>query len=91
MANYRVPSLNPFGTWDFNHLLSLLDTDNELKAGIEKLQKLAENAVQHRYVAENGKLMLEAVVAGHNPDNIKVKFNEKTHTMRIEDSNLSRL
>ena len=73
---------NPFN-WDYSDWLNLLETNNEPK-GTSKID--FDNYVPFRYDAKDGKLTLEAVVAGHKPENIKVMYSDKSHVMRIEDS-----
>ena len=48
-----------------------------------KLNELID--VPYSYNAKDGIVSVEAVVAGQNPDFIKVKYNDSKHVLRITD------
>ncbi|MBP5722735.1 MAG: Hsp20 family protein [Bacteroidales bacterium] len=41
--------------------------------------------VNYRYKENDGLVTIETVITGHNPDNVKVKYNKNTNTLKIVD------
>jgi HSP20 family molecular chaperone IbpA len=51
-----------------------------------QLKDVFKDEVPYRYNEKHGIVSVEAVVAGHKPENIKVTYNESKHVLRITDN-----
>jgi len=50
-----------------------------------QLKDVFNDEVPYRYNEKGGVVSVEAVVAGHRPENIKVTYNDSKHILRIKD------
>ena len=53
-----------------------------------QLKDVFKDEVPYRYNEKDGLVSVEAVVAGHKPENIKVTYNDSKHILRITDNTL---
>lgn len=51
-----------------------------------QLKDVFNDEVPYRYNEKDGIVSVEAVVAGHKPENIKVTYNDSKHILRITDN-----
>lgn len=51
-----------------------------------QLKDVFKDEVPYRYNEKGGVVCVEAVVAGHKPENIKVTYNDSKHILRITDN-----
>lgn len=51
-----------------------------------QLKDVFKDEVPYRYNEKDGLVSVEAVVAGHKPENIKVTYNDSKHILRITDN-----
>lgn len=51
-----------------------------------QLKDVLKDGVPYRYNEKDGVVSVEAVVAGHKPENIKVTYNDSKHILRITDN-----
>lgn len=51
-----------------------------------QLKDVFKDEVPYRYNEKDGLASIEAVVAGHKPENIKVTYNDSKHILRITDN-----
>ena len=69
---------------DYNEGCKSFIADIENMPYLKSLQKKLETC-NFRRIAKDGVYTVEVVVAGHNPDNIKVKWEESEHLLMIVD------
>ena len=50
-----------------------------------QLKDVFKDEVPYRYNEKDGIVSVEAVVAGHKPEHIKVTYNDDKHILRIKD------
>ena len=51
-----------------------------------QLKDVFKDEVPYRYNEKDGIVSVQAVVAGHKPENIKVTYNDSKHILRITDN-----
>lgn len=54
-----------------------------------QLKDVFKDEVPYRYNEKDGVVSVEAVVAGHKPENIKVTYNDSKHILRITDNTVA--
>ncbi len=50
-----------------------------------QLKDVFNDKVPYRYNEKDGIVTIEVIVSGHNPENIKVTYNDSKHILRIKD------
>lgn len=82
--DFWAKMLEPFV--DYNEGSKSLVSDIESNPYFKKLQKKLDTlGCPYKHIEKDGVCTVEAVVAGHNPNNIKVKWNENEHILKIVD------
>ena len=74
--------------WGVNDIADALT--NIFNEGIKvnpdwQLKDAFKDEVPYRYNEKDGIVSVEAVVAGHKPENIKVTYNDNKHVLRVKD------